>query len=141
MFSGRDAQLGRQAAVLDEHAELAVHRDEVLGPGQVEHQLELLLAGVAGNVGALDVVVEDVGADLEQVVDRAPDDLLVARDRAGADDDRVTRLDLDPAVVAVGHARQAGHGLALGAGGGDHQLVVGHVLEPVLADTSCSGGS
>ena len=111
----RDAGLDGQPAVLDLHPELAVHRDEVLRLGQPEHQLELFLAGVAGHVGALDRVVVDVGAGLEQVVDRPGDVLLVARDRAGADDDRVARLDLDEAVVAVGHPRQAGHRLALGA--------------------------
>ena len=58
--------------------------------------------------------------------------LLVAGDGAGADDDRVARADLDEAVVAVGHPREAGHRLALGAGGGDRQLVVGDVLEAVL---------
>ena len=110
--------------MLDLHPELAVDRDEVLGLGQAEHQLELFLAGVAGDVGALDRVVEDVRAGLEQVVDRPGDVLLVARDRAGADDDGVARLDLDEAVVAVGHPGQAGHRLALGAGRGDDELAV-----------------
>ena len=127
-----DAGLDRQAAVLDLHPELAVDRDEVLRLGQAEHQLELLLAGVPGDVGALDRVVVDVRAGLEQVVDGPGDVLLVARDRAGADDDRVARLDLDEAVVAVGHAREAGHRLALGAGRGDDELGVGMVLDLVL---------
>ena len=139
MFSGATPSLDRQAAVLDQHPELAVDRDEVLRLGQVEHQLQLFLAGVAGDVRALDGVVVDVGAGLEQVVDRARDVLLVARDRARADDDRVAGLDLHEAVVAVGHPRQAGHRLALGAGRGDDELVVGDVLEPVLGDDACAG--
>ena len=109
-------------------------RDEVLRLRQPEHQLQLFLAGVAGDVRALDRVVVDVRAGLEQVVDRARDRLLVARDRAGADDDRVAGLDLDEAVVAVGHPGQAGHRLALGAGRGDHELVVRVVLDLVLGD-------
>ena len=36
---------------------------------QPEHELELFLAGMAGDVGARDRVVKDVGAGLEQVVD------------------------------------------------------------------------
>ena len=76
---GLDAGLDRQAAVLDLHPELAVDRDEVLGLGQAEHQLELFLAGVAGDVGALDRVVVDVRAGLEEVVDGPRDVLLVAR--------------------------------------------------------------
>ena len=71
----------------------------------------------------LDRVVEDVRAGLEEIVDRAGDVFLVARDRARADDHRVAGLDLDEPVVAVGHPREAGHRLALGAGRGDHQLV------------------
>ena len=118
--------------MLDLHAELAVDRDEVLGLGQAEHQLELLLARVPGDVGALDRVVVHVRAGLEQVVDGPGDVLLVARDRAGADDDRVARLDLHEAVVAVRHAGEAGHRLALGAGRGDHELGVGMVLDLVL---------
>ena len=51
---------------------------------------------------ALDRVVVDVRADLEQVVDRPRDGLLVAGDRARADDDGVARLDLDEAVIAAG---------------------------------------
>ena len=128
----QDPGLDRQAAVLDLHPELAVDRDEVLGLGQPEHELELLLAGVAGDVRSLDRVVVDVGAGLEQVVDRPRDVFLVAGDRARADDDRVAGLDLDEAVVAVGHARQAGHGLALGAGRGDDELRVRMVLDLVL---------
>ena len=109
-------------------------RDEVLRLGQAEHQLELLLARVPGDVGALDRVVVHVRAGLEQVVDGPGDVLLVARDRARADDHGVARLDLDEPVVAVGHAREAGHRLALGAGRGDHELAVGVVLDLVLRD-------
>ena len=116
--------------------------------GQPEHQLELFLAGVARDVGALDRVVEDVGAGLEQVVDRPADVFLVARDRAGADDHRVAGLDLDEAVVAVGHPGQAGHRLALGAGRADDQLVgrdvvdlvLGHDLRRVVLEVAEVGG-
>jgi hypothetical protein len=99
-----------------------------------EHQLELFLARVTRDVGPLDRVVVDVRSGLEQVVDRPGDVLLVARDRARADDDGVAGLDLDEAVVAVGHPGEARHRLALGAGRCDDELVVRHVLDPVLAD-------
>src|SRR3954453_12876972 len=108
-----DAGLDREPAVLDLHPELAVHWDEVLRLGQTEHQLELFLAGVARDVGALDGVVVDVRPGLEQVVDGARDRLLVAWDRAGADDDGVARLYLYESMVAVGHPRESGHRLAL----------------------------
>ena len=99
--------------------------------GQPEHELELFLAGGPETCARL-IVVEDVRADLEEVVDRARDVLLVARDRAGRHDDGVARLDLDEAVVAVGHPGEAGHRLALGAGRRDDQLAVGMVLDAVL---------
>src|SRR4051812_1776425 len=86
------------------------------------------------HVSALDVVVKDVRTDLEQVVDRPPHNLLVARDGTRADDDRVAGLDLHPAMVAVRHPRETGHGLALGAGRGDNELVVRDLLDPVLRD-------
>src|SRR3954464_11372564 len=74
--------LDGEPPVLDQHPELAVHRDEVLGLRHAQHQLQLFLAGVAGDVCALDRVVVDVGTGLEQVVDGPRDVFLVARDRA-----------------------------------------------------------
>ena len=120
--------------MLDLHPELAVDRDEVLRLRQAEHQLQLFLARMARDVGALDRVVEDVRAGLEQVVDRPRHVLLVAGDRAGADDHRVAGLDLDEAVIAVRHPGETGHRLALGAGRGDDELVVRDVLDLVLGD-------
>ena len=89
---------------------------------------------MAGDVRPLDRVVVDVGAGLEQVVDRPGHVLLVAGDRAGRHDDGVAGLDLHEAVVAVRHPREAGHRLALGAGRGDHQLRGRDVLDLVLGD-------
>ena len=53
-------------------------------------------------------------------------------DRARADDDRVAWLNLHEPVIAVGHPREAGHRLALGARRRDDDLVVRLVLDPVL---------
>src|SRR3972149_1211360 len=47
----RDAEVDGQARVAHEHAVLAVDRDEVHRPEDVQEQLQLLLAGVAGHVG------------------------------------------------------------------------------------------
>src|SRR5450759_3421177 len=131
---GRHSRFHGQAAVLDEHPELAVDRDEVFGPRQPEHQLEFFLAGMARHVDLLHAVVVDVGPGLEEVVDRPGHVLLVAGDGAGADDDGVSGLNLHETVVAPGHAGQADHRLTLGAGRGDHDavdrpdLVLGHDL-------------
>src|SRR3972149_4539915 len=128
----RDAGLDRQAPMLDLHPELAVDRDEVLRLREAEHELQLFLAGVARDMGPLDRVVEDVRAGLEEVVDRPAHVLLVAGDRAGADDDRVALADLDEAMVAVGHPGEARHRLALGARRAGDEAGVGHGGEAVL---------
>src|SRR5207247_8655402 len=62
------------------------------------------------------------------------DVLLVARDRAGRHDHRIARLDLDEAVVAVGHPGQTGHRLPLGARGRDHQAARCDLVDPLLGD-------
>jgi hypothetical protein len=48
-------------------------------------------------------VVDDLRAELEQVVDRAAHQLLVTRDGRGRHDDGVAVLDRDVAVVAERH--------------------------------------
>ena len=86
----RNAGRDRQLLVEHQHPVLAVDRHAVLRAEQVQHVRQLVLAGMAGDVHALvDRPVDDLGAAPVQVVDRPSDGLLVAGDRAGAEDDRV----------------------------------------------------
>ena len=54
-------------------AELAVHRDEVLGLGDRQQRLELALHGVAGDVHVGQAGVHDLGAQAVQPVDDLAD--------------------------------------------------------------------
>ena len=108
---------------------VAVHRHHVARPGEVEHQLDLLLVPVAGGVDRRVAGRDDLGADVVEPVDRVVDRPLVARDRRGGEDDRVAGAQLDLRVVAVGHPAQRRQRLALGARGDDHELLVGPLVD------------
>src|SRR5439155_19274577 len=69
----RDAEVDRDAGVAHEHPILTVDRDGVLRSQDVEEQLQLLLARVPGHVGSNARVVDDLRAELEEVVDSAAD--------------------------------------------------------------------
>ena len=134
----QDALLGNarfegDLAVGDEVAGLAVHRHGVERLEDVVAVEELAGGGVAGDVDLGVALVDDVGAELEQAVDDAEDGVLVARDQAGGEDDGVALAD-DDAVVAVGHAGQGRHRLALGAGGHQHHAVVRQVVDVLDVD-------
>ena len=63
---GRDAHLAGQGSVLVQLAQLAVDRDEIFRADQVDEQLDLLLAGMPGNVDRSDGLIDDPGSALEQ---------------------------------------------------------------------------
>ena len=119
--------------------ELPVGGDEEPGLGDVEHELQLLPAGVAGHVHVRHAVVDHVGPLLKEAVDDPAHAHLVAGYGGGGDDDRVAKADVD-LVGGVGHAVEAAHGLPLAAGGDDADLVVVelakvvHLHDPILGD-------
>ena len=59
---------------------LAVNRDEVFGLGEVEHQFQLFLAGMSGDMDgrAGGVFVDHIGAALGEMIQHAEDRFLVA---------------------------------------------------------------
>ena len=74
LFQAGEAQVLGQARVLGKLAELAVDRHEVPRPHQIQHQLHLLDAGVAGDVQRrIHAAVQHVGAAPRHVVDHAED--------------------------------------------------------------------
>src|SRR6185295_14209956 len=79
----RDAHALGQPRVPQQVPVLAVHRHEVPRPGEAQHQLEILLAGVAGDVDERVVLVEDLGPTTVQRVDQAAHGALVTGDDAG----------------------------------------------------------
>ena len=84
-------------------------------------------------------VVDDLGAELEQVVHRPRDELLVARDRRRRHHDGVTLLHRDVAVVAERHPRERACRLALAARRDDAELVIGELANLVRADDRALG--
>ena len=56
---------------------------------QRQHELLLLLTGVAGYMGVIHVLVDDLGTQRQQAVDDLRDGLFVAGDGPGRDDDKI----------------------------------------------------
>ena len=116
-------ELGVQAQAL----EVAVERHHVARLDEVQHQLDLLGVAVPGGVHGRVLRGDHVAADVVEPVDRLVHRALVAGDRRGGEDDGVAAAQLDLRMVAVGHPPQRAEGLALGAGGDDHDALVGEV--------------
>ena len=119
---------------------LAVHREEELRLGEREHDLQLLLAGVARDVHLVHPLVDHVGAQPHQVVDDAADRLFVAGNGVGADDDEVVRSDRHLAVVARRHARKRAHRLALAARRDEDDVLGAVAVDVVDVDHDALGG-
>ena len=126
----RDLGLGLEMAVF------AVHGNGIAGLDQVVDQLDVLLAGMTGGVYVLG---DDIRALHQELIDDRRDRLLVARDRAGGEDDRVAGADGDLAVQAVRHAAEGGHALSLAAGRDDDGLFSGIVFELFDVDQGVVG--
>ena len=117
--------------MLPQHTVFAVDRDEVLRLHQRVHEFEFFLTGVAGDVHLRQRLIDDVRAAAVQLVDNAADALLVAGNGRGGDNHRIALPDLQLAVFAVRHARQACHRLALTARRHHQNLVVRVLVERV----------
>ena len=125
------AHLPRQSGVLLQMALLTVNGDKVAGLGQGVDDLQLLAAGVARDVQALQLVVDHVGALAVKLVDDAGDGLFIAGNGGSGNDDLIAGLDLHLAVAGEGHTVQGGHIFALRAGGDDDDLVLGQGFDLV----------
>ncbi len=113
-----DTELMRERGVTEEMAIFAVNGDEIFWLAELEDELLLFLAGVAGDVdGSTGIVVIDECAAAEHVVEHAEDGLVVAGDDAGGEDDGVVFVYRDEAVIVHGDARHRGHRLGLAAAG------------------------
>ena len=95
----RDPDGFRELRVPDEVPQIAVHGDEVPRARQVDHDPQLFRVSVTGDVNARDLVVQDVRATPEKVIDNARHGALVAGDRPRGEDHRVARLELHGAML------------------------------------------
>ena len=102
---GDQGALGRageglgEAGVVDLVAGLAVPRQEVLGPREVQDRGEFFLAAVPGGVHPVGGGVVHVHADLVQAVDDEVHGFLVPGDGVAAQDDAVAAAQGDLGVV------------------------------------------
>src|SRR5208337_3970630 len=96
---------------------LAVDGNEVLRLYQVDDELQLLLTGVSTDVHRRrrPIVVDDVRIAAEEMVNHAENRLLVSRNDARREHNRVSRLNARVLVVVHSGTRQGRHGLSLGA--------------------------
>ena len=68
------------------------------------------------------LIIHHRGTQFFQLVDNVADQPFVAGDGGGGDDDQVVGIDIDGAVIGMGHPRKGTHRLTLGAGGDDSDL-------------------
>ena len=114
-----------------QHPLLAVQRDEEPGLGQGVDDLQLLLAGVAGHMQHVRLVIHHVGPLAEQLVDDPAHRHLIAGNGGGGNNDLVLGADVDLLMGGEGHAVQGAHFLALAAGGDDDLLLGRQALDAV----------
>ena len=112
-----------------ELAVLPVYRHEEARSDQGQHQFQLFLAAVPGNMDVLDAFVDHLGAAAGHVVHHPADRLLVAGNLPGREHHDVVTLELDVTVVVDGDAGKCRLRLALRPGADAH-----HVLRRIVAD-------
>ncbi len=123
-----DTGLDGNQSVGHQMAVFAVDRHGALGLDDVVHVQQLALIAVTGHVHGGIVAVDDLGAELHQLVDDLVDAVLVTRNQGAGENHRVELIDMDVTVVAVGDTAKGGHRLALGAGAHVDELVVLNVV-------------
>ena len=114
----------RERSVAEKLAVFPVNGDEVLRADQIEHQLLLFLAAVAGDVNRpRAVVVIDQGAAAEHVVEHPENRFFIPRNNARRKDDGVALVHAQQTVIVHGDARKRRHGLGLAATDQDDELL------------------
>src|SRR5271156_1832057 len=119
------AELFREGGVAEKLAVFSVDGNEVFRLHQLQQDLHLFLAGVAGDVdrGRTPAFVIDQHATAEQVIDHAENVLFVSWDYPRGENDGVILFDGHEAVIVHGDARERGERLGLRSAGQHHQLL------------------
>ena len=128
---GGDAHRARQLDMLAELTELAVQGYEIARTGELNHGLQLFLAGMPRHVDLRRALVADMGAPPVEVVDEVADGLFVSGDESRRQHHHVAGLYPDGPVLVEGHAVEHGKRLSLASGGEETKPVGGDVL-PIL---------
>src|SRR6516225_2136702 len=119
-FAADYVQLMRQSGVAEQVAVFAVHGNEVFRFNQLQNELLLFLAGMAGNVDdAGGIVVVHERATPEHVIQHAENGLFVSGYDARGKNDCVVLIDTNKSMIVHGDARKGRHRLGLRAGSQD----------------------
>src|SRR6266542_4492217 len=110
--------------MMEELPELSVNRNEKSRPGQVDHQLQLFLTRMAGDVHSPPGFVVHGRAPIAEVVYEMRNAALVSRDSSSADDDGITCCHGEFFVLSQGELCEGRQGLPLAAGAQEDELVV-----------------
>ena len=94
-------------------------------------QLDLLLAGMSGN---MDILENNLGSLHRQFVDDLGNCLFISGDRIGAEDDGIVRLDRDLFMDIGCHTGKCRHGLTLASGCDQNHLIVRIILHLIDLD-------
>ena len=108
---------------------LTVDRHKESGLAQGVNDLQLLLAGVTGNMQTLALFIDHIGTLPVKLVDDLGNSLFVTGDSGCGNDDPVAGNDIDLLMGGEGHPVQSGHIFALRAGGNNDDLVLGQALD------------
>ena len=109
--------------MLNQMAELTMHRNEELRTHQIVHQLDFLLTGMAGYMDAITLFINHIRTQLVQMVNGPRNQLFVTGNRSCRNNHRITGHNVHFLVVIHSHAGQGTHGLALATGGNNHYLI------------------
>src|SRR5229473_164970 len=106
----------------EEMTVFAVNGDEVFWFNELQDELLLFLAGMAGDVdGAAGVVVIDQGAAAEHVIEHAENGFFVSGDDPCRKDHGIVFVDRDEAMTVDSNAREGRHWFGLAATGENDQ--------------------
>ena len=111
-----------------------MHRDEELRTHQIMHQLNFLLAGMAGNMDPIALFVNDIRSQLVKMVNGTGNQLFVAGNGRSRDNDGIAGHNVHLFVVVHRHTSQRAHGLALTTGGNNYNLVRSIVMSFINID-------
>ena len=94
---------------------------------------DFAMGGMSGGVHVGRARIEDLGPEIDQLVDAAGNGGFVARDDAGRDDDGIAPVHLE-VMPAPRNQREHRVHLALGAGADDHDFIAGVAVERLGID-------
>ena len=114
----------RQILMTGKVHEFPMDRHEELRLCQRQHQLQLLLTGVTGNVDILNISINHVCTLFQQLIHHARNAFFIPRNGRCTDDNFIIGLYVNLLMLAGCNTGQSGHCLPLAACRNNNQLIV-----------------